>query len=83
MGQNNPIDTTWERLILVSFSKERSKKQFSDTWDCQLPVIKPVHRGSGTIILVTFFGEALFIYLRLLVFLWDIGFWSQHIQPKP
>jgi len=56
VGQKIPIDMSLERLILVSFKKKRSKKQVPGTWGCQLPVIKPLHRGSSTILSVTFFG---------------------------
>ena len=36
-----------------------------------------------TIVSVTFFGTPCLSIKDCFVLLWDIGFWSQHIQPKP
>ena len=46
----------WGLLILLSLSMKRPKKHFSRHRRCRLLVIKPVHCGSISILLVNFFG---------------------------
>ena len=59
------MDVTWERLILLNLSKKRPKT-FARPKGCRPLVIEPVHRGSSSILLVTFLGHPVVSFICII-----------------